>query len=90
MRDTPPDLVLLDVVMPGMSGWELLRIRETDERLRGIPVILVSAQDPGEEPLATPALLVTIEGGISLLRTVQLALEVSHLLQEPVRKLAEE
>ena len=34
VADDPPDLVILDIVLPDMSGWELLRqIRETDNCL---------------------------------------------------------
>jgi two-component system response regulator VicR len=42
MADDPPDLVILDIVLPDMSGWELLRqIRETDNCL----VMLLSGRD---------------------------------------------
>ncbi len=45
----PPDLVLLDVVMPEMSGYEVCRqIREKPET-RLLPVIMVTALDPSEE-----------------------------------------
>ena len=44
-----PDLVLLDVVMPGMSGYEVCRrIRETPETGL-LPVVMVTALDPSEE-----------------------------------------
>ena len=44
-----PDLVLLDVVMPGMSGYEVCRkIREL-EGTGILPVIMVTALDPGQE-----------------------------------------
>lgn len=38
------DLVLTDVMMPGIDGYELLRILRTDEYLRAIPVIMLSAR----------------------------------------------
>jgi signal transduction histidine kinase len=44
----PPDLVLTDVMMPGLDGFELLRHLRADPRTREIPVILLSAR-AGEE-----------------------------------------
>jgi DNA-binding response OmpR family regulator len=39
----PPDLILLDLMLPGRSGWELLRQRQHDAELAAIPVLVVSA-----------------------------------------------
>jgi DNA-binding response OmpR family regulator len=47
MRSEHPDVVVLDLMMPILSGWDVLRERMDDEELRGIPVIIVSAnKDP--------------------------------------------
>ena len=48
VRSRPPDLVLADVMMPGLDGLGLARALRADARTRSIPVILLSAR-AGEE-----------------------------------------
>ncbi len=45
----PLDLILLDVVMPGMSGYDVCRKIREDPKTGLLPVVLVSALDPREE-----------------------------------------
>ena len=42
--EEPPDVVLLDVMMPEMDGWQVLRTLKGDERTRHVPVVMLSAR----------------------------------------------
>lgn len=44
-RSALPDLILLDIMMPGMSGYQVCEQLKADERTRDIPIIFISAMD---------------------------------------------
>lgn len=44
VREMHPDLVLLDLMMPDMDGWEVYQQMKADAALRDIPVIVVTAK----------------------------------------------
>lgn len=44
MRQRKPDLLLLDLMMPYISGWDVYRAMKTDEFLADIPVIIITAK----------------------------------------------
>lgn len=84
IRARRPDLVLLDLMMPGMNGWTFLRSRDHD--LMRIPVLVVSAAGQsgiGEaQELGAPVFLAKPFDVETLLR------EVERLCEAPVRQCA--
>lgn len=47
--ETPPDLILLDIMMPGMSGHDVIRRLKADRETRDIPVIFLTAMGAVED-----------------------------------------
>jgi len=43
--EDPPDLVLLDIIMPEMSGYQVCRLIRGDERLKSLPIVMMTAKD---------------------------------------------
>lgn len=44
IREHAPDLVLLDVMMPNLNGWQVAEVLQADEATRGIPIVFLSAR----------------------------------------------
>jgi CheY-like chemotaxis protein len=89
LRQSRPDVILLDLIMPNMDGYQLIALREQDEALRDIPIIVVSAQDPTGQPVVSSALAVTHRDGLSArqlltsIRALSQALSAAGQLGDP-------
>jgi len=83
LRHTSPDLMLLDIVMPEMDGWQVLEAMTRDEEMPKVSTFFVSAQDPSDQPLTSGFLLATMDRGLSLSQLLRCSLEISKLLLQP-------
>lgn len=83
LRTAPPDLLLLDVMLPDQSGWEILAAKNQDEQLRTVPTIILSAQDPNDEPVTSKFLLATNGHGFSLNQLLRCSLTLAALVSRP-------
>lgn len=45
LEESAPDLILMDVIMPGMNGFQLTRQIKRDEKFSSIPIILCTSKD---------------------------------------------
>lgn len=52
VAETPPDLVLLDVMMPRLGGWSVCWTLKNHERFRTIPILFVTATSAGPSQIA--------------------------------------
>lgn len=73
-RDHAPDLILLDINMPGMNGIDVSRRLRADPQTAGIPIIVISAQSnlsaatatmPADDQLSKPFVLDHLYGKVA-------------------------
>jgi DNA-binding response OmpR family regulator len=86
MRERRPDLVLLDLKLPGMSGWTFLQNQTNERELADVPVLVLSASGASglgmAQELGAP---VCLEKPFDM---DALLMEVERLCARPVRQCA--
>ena len=99
-KAAPPDLILLDINMPQMNGYQVCEALKTDERTREIPVIFISALDEvldkvkgfavgGRDYITKPfqleEVLARIENQLTIRNLQKQLQEQNQLLQQEIR-----
>jgi two-component system alkaline phosphatase synthesis response regulator PhoP len=93
VQESRPDLILLDIMMPRMSGFEVCRKLKSDPETRDIPIIMVTALNElgdierGVES-GTDDFLSKPVNRLELLTRVKTLLRLRHLKDELERTLA--
>jgi signal transduction histidine kinase/CheY-like chemotaxis protein len=75
-----PDVILLDLMMPTMNGFQFLETRASTPHLRDIPIILISARDLSGQPLISSAIAITKRSGLSMQEVLAVLETVSRML----------
>ncbi len=83
LQRTQIDLMLLDIVMPSMNGWQVLTAVRENVQVSDVPTFLVSAKDPDSGPPTSDFLVVTISGGIPFSKVLRCSQELTSLLLGP-------
>ena len=80
LRQRRPDVMLLDLVLPGLDGFQVLREKNQDPAIRDIPVVITSSRDPAGQPIVSDTLTVMRSGGLSVRDLAACAVAISAAL----------
>ncbi len=85
LRARQPDVMLLDLIMSEMDGFQVLKEKSKDPAIRDIPVVVLSSRDPMGGPLMSNNLLVTRRGGLTMPELIACVQSLSQILNSSGR-----
>jgi putative two-component system response regulator len=103
--DDPPDLILLDIIMPGMDGYEVCRRLKEDPKTAKIPVIFLTAKSDVKDekrgfdlgavdyitkPISTPIVLARIKTHLQLKASSDFLLDKNAFLEKEILRRTKE
>jgi putative two-component system response regulator len=103
--DTPPDMILLDIMMPGLDGYEVCQRLKADPKTQHIPVIFLTAKteldaekkglelgavDYITKPISPPIVLARVKTHLKLKATADFLRDKNDFLEREVAKRTEE
>jgi signal transduction histidine kinase/CheY-like chemotaxis protein len=77
-----PDLVLLDILLPDMLGWQVLAEKNQDAAIRDIPVIAISGEELVAWPTRSSVLLATMGAGVPINKLLPCSHRLAALLMK--------
>ncbi|MBF0112908.1 MAG: response regulator, partial [Desulfamplus sp.] len=99
VRTNPPDLILLDIMMPGIDGYEVCRRLKADEKSKAIPIIFITALSQVEDetkglklgavdyvtkPISPSIVKARVENHLELKQAREELERQNHILQENI------